>query len=118
MPGIDRSNWGRELVPVEPARSVDLGDVPGQLDQGRGAASCHGHVQPGQVHHAARVERGPLHIDVPADGGDAEQVEMPGGEENRHRIVVPGIAIQDHRAAASRRAGPSGRRFGLAHGFG
>ena len=72
---------------------MQRGDSNTPLRQRPGAAGRQRHVDPGELQHGKAVARSVLERVVAVDGRDTHEVEMSRREENGHRIVVSGIAI-------------------------
>ena len=69
----------------------------GGFDQRAIAAGVDGHVNAEQVAHDERVPGGPFERRIPGDRGDADEVGESSGRDDRHRVVVARIAVEDDR---------------------
>ncbi len=54
------------------------------------------HVQPRQRADRQRIARGVLQRCVAMDCRDRDQIKMPGGIEDGHRVIMAGIAVDQH----------------------
>jgi len=48
-----------------------------------------------QIEDDSRITRGEFERGVARDGGDTEKIREFGGDDQRKRVVVPGIAIKN-----------------------
>ena len=106
MSGSGRSGPSR---PVSPWTSAAVLSSPPAAGDGRARGDRHV-ADAGQRADAQRVARDGLERPVAADGGDRAQVgeRAAGCEEDRERVVVAGIAVEDERSGHG--AGRSSQR--------
>jgi hypothetical protein len=87
-----------EARAVEPGLAVCLGGGDQRPEEGTVAAGRHGHTgDVGDAAHAARVQGRFLECLVARDGRDRAELDLgvAVSEEYRHRVVVPGVAVED-----------------------
>ena len=79
------------------------GDVALAQERRCGAGEDRDVGSPGELEDAERVRRGLLERLVSGDGGDRRELDLGRGEreEDRDRVVVAGIAVEDDRASGS-----------------
>src|SRR2546429_693215 len=95
LPWISRA-W-RGARAIQPRLAVDLRGVARRADQGmRGPLRDRNACEPGEFHDLQRVGGDLVDALVSRDGGDAQHVETLRRQQNRHGVVVAGIAIEDH----------------------
>src|SRR5690606_16562198 len=63
----------------------------------------HRHVDAGDLEHVQRVAGGVVDRRVAAHRGDAEQLGVLGGDEDRDRVVETWITVEDDRRTSHRR---------------
>ena len=71
---------------------------------GRARPSCTGMLAPpDMVEHTQRVVGAVMHLDIAVDrsAGDELERRMKSGEHDRHRVVGPGVDIEDELLRAS-----------------
>jgi hypothetical protein len=61
--------------------------------QRSGATACQRHLDATQLEHGQRVARGVLEVVVAMHGRDTDEIEMPRRKQQRHGIVVTGVAV-------------------------
>ena len=94
---VERPGGRRELGPVEAAdtvhgrRRVQLGD------QRASRPAVHGHVGTEQLTDGEGVVGGALERGVAGDGRDAEQLGVARRDDDGDGVVVPRVAVEDHR---------------------
>ena len=97
--GRHRARHGRQLGAVHAALAVDVLGVQHGGQQRPGRARVDGRVDAEQLGHHQRVGGGAGQRGVAVHRGDAEQVGVAGGDDDGHRVVVAGVAVEDDRGA-------------------
>src|SRR5262245_24960409 len=72
---------------------MHLGRASVQHGHRFGATACQRHLDATQLEHSQRVARGVLEAIVAIDRRNTDEIEMPRREQQRNRIVVTGIAV-------------------------
>ena len=88
-----------QLDAVQAGLAVDVGGVNGLADERLHAAGVDGDLgASGELAHRPGVEGDLLEAVVAADGRDAQEVDLraPEREEDRDRVIMARIAIEDH----------------------
>jgi hypothetical protein len=114
---VERDVGLGQVVAVERRRAVHVGRRLQRADERALGAGCHRDVaDPGQRADAQRVPGDLVELAVAGDGRDRAEVELRarGGEQQRDRVVVAGVAVDDarpgHQPAADARPGTRVRR--------
>ena len=98
--GDGRPGGRREVGPVEPGLPVHVLCHLRVADQRAvGTGGDRNVAAAGELEHAQRVGGRLVERLVAVDGGDPEQLELRARErqQQRHRVVVPGVAVDQHR---------------------
>ena len=82
---------------VETALAVDHRGRPRFGEQRPLGAGVDGDVDPEELAHDQGVVRRAVEGRVARHCRDAEQLAVAGGDDDRDRVVVPGVAVEDHR---------------------
>ena len=93
---VERGGRRGQVGAVEAAVAVDERGRVRLGDEWTGAAGVHRNVETEQVAHHEGVVRGALERGIAGDGGDADEVRVVGGGHDRHRVVVAGVAVEQH----------------------
>ncbi len=104
----------RQLGPVQAALAVDVrGDVELAHERPVGAHRDRNVLAADELEHPQRVVGRLLERLVAVDGGDADELDLGAREreQQRDRVVVPGVAVED-----DRRASPGEYRVHLGRG--
>ena len=88
--GAGRSAPSRPLSPWTNAAALRF------CDEWTGAAGVNRDVETQQVAHHEGVVGGALERRIARDGGDADELHVVGGGHDRHRVVVAGVAVEQH----------------------
>ena len=83
----------RDVRPVQTGLAVNVPGMPRALDQRFGTSGRDRHVDPGEFQDRERIAGGVGKRIVAVDGRDRDKVEMSGREQDGHRIVMTGIAV-------------------------
>ena len=94
---VDVTRRRRQVGAVETARAVDETGVLRLGDERPFGSGMDLDVEPEQLPHDPGVVRGPFERCVAGNGRDAEQVGVAGSDDDRHRVVVAGVAVEDDR---------------------
>ena len=94
---VERAGRCRQVGAVEAAGAVHHRRRVRRLEQRPRGAGVHRHVDAEQVAHDPGVVGRAVERGVAGDRRDAEQVGVAGGDDDRHRVVVAGIAVEDQR---------------------
>ena len=95
---VERAGRVREVGAVEAAGAVDHRRRVRRLDQRpRRRRECTGTSTPSSSRMTQGVVGGAVERGVAGDGRDAEQLGVPGGDDDGDGVVVAGIAVEDDR---------------------
>lgn len=104
MTGLERHFRRRQIGAVEAGLAVHVLRRHQVARQRPVRAGEDPHVRPpGQFADLARVQRGQVERNIAGDAGDAENLQLRRGErqQDRHRVVLPRVGVDDDLHAAA-----------------
>ncbi len=113
---VERGRRLGQIGTVEAALTVDERAVVRRRQERAIAPGVHRDVEPEEVSHHEGVAGRPLQWGISGDRRDADQVGVTGGGDDRHRVVVAGVAVeQDPRSHRWQRRVPTSTEHATDH---